>query len=231
MKKILIYTVNNGGFVDSLYHSLGEGFKKIGREVIYCDVEDANFESNIAGLINNKQDIDFSIGHNEFGIINTNQYDFLKDFYKVKEHVAILDDAPYNEITEKTFEVDCKRLLIAYRDRSNIDYLKSIALKNQPLDYFFLPFGAIIDKRMDLKTKDIDIIFSGMYYGEVSRMWYCREIDKSLQAFLDLAATILETEAVSVDEAISQVIKNCNIEIDKRELNILYRFLFSVCIL
>lgn len=227
MKKVLIYTVKNGNFVDSLYHALGRGFNELGRDVEYCYVDQPDYKSKLNALIK-EGSIDFSLGHNEFGITDAERNDSLRKFYASKEHVAILDDAPYNIVTEKTFKVFCPNLLIAYRDRSHIDYLKSIILKNEVRDYFFLPFGALIDKRYDTSTeKDIDVLFSGMYYGEPERLWHNLQINKSVSLILDHAADILEANAITVEAAIMQTVNDFNLEIDKKPLHGLYRTLYQ----
>lgn len=229
MKKILIYTEKNGNFIDSLYHSLGDGFKEIGKEVVYCHVNNHDFKGHLLSIIKN-EDIDFSIGHNEFGIIHIDEYKFLKEFYKSHKHVAILDDTPYNKVTNKTFDANCPNLLIAYRDRSHLDYLKSIKLKHKALDYFFLPFCALINKREEISTnKDIDVIFSGMYYGEAERSWHNLEISKPVRAFLDLAANMLEKNAITVDNAISHIITNYELKINGEELKPIYKTLYQHC--
>ncbi|MCH5277219.1 MAG: hypothetical protein J1E80_05220 [Desulfovibrionaceae bacterium] len=229
MKKILIYTIKNGQFIDSLYHALGKGFNEIGRDVVYCYINEQNFIENLLKLINS-EDIDFSIGHNEFGIINANQYDFLKKFYTSREHVSILDDAPYNIVTYKISDIVCPNLLLAYRDRSHYEYLKSISMHYKVLDYFFLPFGALIDKRDDFtENKDIDVIFSGMYYGEAERAWHDHEIEKALVSFLDHIANILEVEAITVDDAVSRTMKDYKLKIDKDFFYPAYGILYQYC--
>lgn len=227
MKKILIYTVEGGNFIDSCYRALGEGMAAQGREVVLCPVNVPDFSSRLEQLIE-KEDIDFSIGHNEFGIGASAELDFLREFYQTTEHVAILDDAPYNEVTQQTFRLDCPNLLIAYRDRSHIDYLRSIKMKQEVLDYFFLPFGALIDRRSKQEAaKDIDIIFSGMYYGKALRAWrYSRSLDESLVTFMDLVADYLEQYPVTVDHAVSRVMRKYRVEVEKSVFYGLYSFLY-----
>lgn len=229
MKKILIYTVNDGGFVDSLYHSLGDGFTAIGRDVVYCCINERNFIKNLESLINN-EDIDFSIGHNEYGIIHAGQHDFLKNFYASKEHVAILDDAPYNMVTHKVFDAECPNLLLAYRDRSHREYLGSVRLKHPVLRYFFLPFGALLDKCDEAPAhKDIAVIFSGMYYGKATRSWHHPDNEKFVREFFDLAANVLEAEAVTVDEAVARVINDYALKMDRGVFYPGYKALYEYC--
>lgn len=227
MKKILIYTVKNGSFVDSQYHALGRGFNDLGRSIEYCYVDQPDYKLKLNDLIK-EESIDFSLGHNEFGIIDAEKNDSLKNFYATREHVAILDDAPYNIVTEKTFHAFCPNLLIAYRDRSHLDYLKSIELKHEVLDYFFLPFGALIDKRDEgLIEKDIDILFSGMYYGAPTKVWHDVAIDESVSHILDHVANILEVNAITIEDAVMRLVNNLNLEIDKKFLHQLYRILYQ----
>ncbi len=223
MKKILIYTVNDGHFVDSLYHSLGHGFNDIERDVIFYDVNSNNDELSIKRIFDNN-DIDFSIGHNEIGINLTNKYDWLGCVYENIEHISVLDDAPYNVVTFNVRNVICKNLIIAYRDRSHVGYLRSIKMKSTPKSVFFMPFGALVEDELDNNIeKDIDIIFSGMYYGQPYREWNDINICNTEKKILNEIADILESNALTVDQAFMLTLKKYKI-IDKNTLMYFYRY-------
>ena len=180
MKKILIYKVSDGHFIDSLYHSLGEGFIDIGKDVVFFDVNTINIEKELKKILNNN-DIDFSIGHNEFGAILANNFSWLRSIYKKIEHIAILDDAPYNIVTFKIRYLRIEKLFIAYRDRSHENYLNFIKQINRYKLKFFLPFGGLLGTRQEFIKKDIDIVFSGMYYGYIGRVWENFNIEDSIK--------------------------------------------------
>ena len=173
--------------------------------------------------------IDFSISQNALGVILTKKIEWLKNIYNNTEHVMVLDDAPYNHNLVNIKEVECNNLFVAYRDRSHIGYLRNIKFKSNVKSMFFMPFGALIDDcgiNNDLE-KDIDIIFSGKYYGHIKRSWNALELEKNGKDFLNEVADLLELNPYTIDRAMTIVLKKYGIIPQKKSFYQFYVFLYE----
>lgn len=96
-------------------------------------------------------------------------------------------------------------MLIAYRDRSHFSYLQHLNISN---NLFFLPFWALIpveNAYLSDEGRDIDIFFSGRYYRHCGRVWDISEFPKAMRMKLNIAADILERNALPVDSVMQNI--------------------------
>ena len=207
MRKIVIYYESKGGFGRATYEALAQGFQQCGEEVVLIDVGQADYLQTLSDVLASNE-VFFSIGHNEIGVnISFNTGEGLYTNLNIP-HVALLDDAPYNVVTFATKNVECNNLLVGVRDKSHLECLRMDTYRSPVKMSAFIPFSASeIPKEIHLdRPKDIDVIYSAIYYGMPQRGW--RNLSTRIRNLLDDVADYLEAHAVTVLDGFKAVLKD-----------------------
>lgn len=163
------------GVVDLFIDEVHKGLIEKGNNVIIIDlVKDSNVMNKIIDTFSNKI-IDFVIGFGGIGFdikLKTGQsiYDAVNTTY-----LAIYVDHPAHLISRVIEPI--RNHIVSFIDKEHVNYVNEIQQQNHKIS-FFLPHGGLSKNEKAIETieeykkqKDIDIVFSGSFMGEVLKTW------------------------------------------------------------
>jgi len=162
------------GVVDLFIDEIVKILKTKIDEVIVCDLLEENIMNKLIEIFSTKL-IDCVIAFNGIGAeikINNNQsiYDAINTNF-----LAIYVDHPAHLLPRIIEPI--KNYLISFVDKEHINYVNDMLPQNHKIS-FFLPHGGLTNntesiKELDFykKNKEIDILFSGTYMGDIRKDW------------------------------------------------------------
>jgi spore maturation protein CgeB len=131
--------------------------------------------------------------------------------------LAIFIDHPAHMIERIIYPI--KNYLVTFIDKAHMDYVSEILPQSHKLNSF-LPHAGFENKECSIKNfkdyqdqKDIDILFSGTYFGEPVKSWQNFTNNSFVKLFDDISSLLIHNEYISVNEAFDLVFKKENIKL------------------
>lgn len=171
---ILIYMGQSQYAAFNLFaDQLAEPFKKKGHSVILFDLTQEGSSKKLIELFSSTN-IDLVIAFNGMGVELTSGNKSIYDIVKTT-FLAIFVDHPIYHISRLSQPV--KNYIATFLDESHVDFVDDLLPTNQVIKYFMPLAGSSDDKScLDsyseyLETKDIEILFTGSYFGIPTKIW------------------------------------------------------------
>ena len=162
------------GVVDLFIDTIAEILEKRKHNVFLINLSDTDAMNKIVNSFTN-QLIDCVIGFNGIGVdvkLNNNQsiYDVVNTNF-----LAIYVDHPAHLMSRIIEPI--KNHLISFIDKEHVNFINEVLPQNHKIS-FFLPHGGLPSGTMNVisveqykEEKEIDILFSGSFMGEIRKDW------------------------------------------------------------
>ena len=174
MDTIIIMTKNPLTVDYRIAEELQMAFVGLGYNVRIINIEDRDFQLKFQEFVNSGEHPFFMFGINGEGLNLEIDGKALPDIFDIP-YVALLSDPPYNDVTAKIGR-SIKHLIVAYLDRSHLDFIQVVYPKGHIKIPLFMPYAGFaanddaLEEILAVK-REILVGFCASYYDYNERSW------------------------------------------------------------
>lgn len=186
MDTIIIMTKNPLTMDYRIAEELQTAFVESGYNVRIINIENKDFQLKIQEFIDSGEHPFFMFGINGEGLDLEINGKALPDVFDIP-YVALLSDPPYNNVTVKIGR-SIKHLIVAYLDRSHLDFIQVVYPKGHIKIPLFMPYAGFaanddaLEKILAAK-REIPVGVCASYYDYSERSW--NGADRVIRNLLD----------------------------------------------
>ncbi len=215
---ILIYMGQSQYAAFNLFaKQLTEPFRRKGHNVILFDLTQEGSSQKLIELFSSTH-IDLVIAFNGMGVELTSGSKSIYDIVQTT-FLAIFVDHPIYHISRLSQPI--KNYIATFLDKSHVDFVDDLLPDNQVIKYFMPLAGSssgmscLNSYSEYLKTKDIDILFTGSYFGAPTKVWD-NNTNLPKEILDQISDLLIHDEYTTIAAALKKVLGKHNIKLSRK---------------